>query len=112
MGDISWRVVAQEDAVTHIPPLDFGWRHVGIEVWYNRGLQRYKVCPGPEEDPTCSLRKPGFKINGDHFGYFAHGDAFASARCGTGLEAYQDYVRSFLPHLVEALAFFVPMVEL
>merc|ERR1711988_1762348 len=70
----------------------------GPEEWYDAGLTRYKVCDGAE-DPTCSLRKPGFKINGDHFGYFPQALS-TSAACGAALEQYREEFDSYLPYLV------------
>merc|ERR1712100_1005268 len=70
---VSWRLVYYEDAVAHLPPHDFGWRHVGTEVWYDRTSQHYAICVGGEQgegDPACSLSKPGFKLSQDHFSYF------------------------------------------
>lgn len=87
--------------------MDFGWRHVGTEVWYERGLARFRVCVG-SEDPSCSLRKPGFKINADHFSYFGQ-DQISSGACGA-LDEYRDSVKVYLPVLVEALSMFVPML--
>merc|ERR1712146_275907 len=98
-----------EDAVSHVPPMDFGWRHVGTEVWYDRAFQAFRVCEPSAEDPSCSLRKPGFKINDDHFSYFGQDQLAGGAACGA-LNEYRDSVRVHLPHLVEAMRMFVPLL--
>lgn len=107
---VTWRVVHYEDAVSHVPPMDLGWRHVGTEVWYDRAFEAFRVCaPGAEEDPACSLRKPGFKLNDDHFTYFGQDQLAAGAACGA-LHEYRDSIRLYLPQLVEAMRMFVPML--
>lgn len=39
------RVVHYSDIVPHIPPAALNFYHQGKEVWYDKGMKSYKVCP-------------------------------------------------------------------
>lgn len=58
--DTSWRVTNRYDIVTTIPPLTFGYYHVGTQIWYNyqrwwADIEELKFiqCNGSGEDDTC-----------------------------------------------------------
>ncbi len=42
----SWRFVYNADVVVQLPPVDIFYRHYGFEVWYDRQMQKYKICKG------------------------------------------------------------------
>ena len=54
LGVEHYRVIHNADLVPHLPPTQFGFHHIGTEVWYDEAMVSYRVCDGSGEDPTCS----------------------------------------------------------
>ena len=65
------RITHHKDPVPHLPPSDWGFRHLTTEVFYNELNTSYKVCSSTNsEDPLCSNQ---YLIDGnilDHLTYF------------------------------------------
>lgn len=80
-----YRVVHNKDTVAHVPPcvphlidggciesgfLPFYPIHTMTEVWYEEGMEKYKICNQTiHEDPECSYSVSNNSIN-DHYYYF------------------------------------------
>lgn len=41
----SFRIVDYADQVPHVPQSILGFKHSGYEIWYQRGMENYTVCP-------------------------------------------------------------------
>lgn len=52
----SYRVTHYYDMVPHVPEEFLDYRHISLEIWYNRDNSRYKICTDydNEEDNSCS----------------------------------------------------------
>jgi hypothetical protein len=50
------RVTHGKDPVVHLPPEDFGFRHIQTEIFYQGSVSEgYKICSDDKvEDKTCS----------------------------------------------------------
>merc|ERR1711988_763004 len=98
---ITWRITHNEDPMTHLPPANAGWHHVGTEVFYNEEFSHYRICDGSGEDPFCSASKPALKLNSDHFTYFSVDYAASAISCG-GLGEFGDSIKKTLPSIAES----------
>jgi len=63
-----YRMVNQRDLVPHLPPMAFGFYHVGTEIWFPTNTTSFVVCNGSGEDPKCSDSLHSFQIE-DHLNY-------------------------------------------
>jgi pimeloyl-ACP methyl ester carboxylesterase len=71
----SWfRVVHWNDPVPHVPPADFGFQHVGREVWYDSPSDARIICADGThgEDRDCSDSVAVALAVDDHFTYLGH----------------------------------------
>ena len=60
-----YRVVHNKDQVPHVPQSVLGFKHGGWEVWYQKGMQAYKICPSESKD--CSNQLNILQVNqADH----------------------------------------------
>lgn len=41
----TYRIVHYADQVPHVPQSILGFKHSGFEIWYQRGMQSYQICP-------------------------------------------------------------------
>lgn len=48
----TYRIVNYADQVPHIPQSVLGFKHSGLEIWYQRGMASYRICPS--ESKECS----------------------------------------------------------
>jgi hypothetical protein len=48
----TYRIIDYADQVPHVPQSILGFKHEGFEIWYQRGMQEYKICPS--ESKECS----------------------------------------------------------
>jgi len=61
----TFRVVNYADEVPHIPQSILGFKHSGFEIWYQRGMQQYNICPSESKD--CSNQLNIFQVTqSDH----------------------------------------------
>eukprot|EP00827_Trimyema_finlayi_P004360 TRINITY_DN433_c0_g1_i11.p1 TRINITY_DN433_c0_g1~~TRINITY_DN433_c0_g1_i11.p1 ORF type:complete len:154 (+),score=40.37 TRINITY_DN433_c0_g1_i11:64-525(+) len=65
-----YRIVQHQDIVPHVPMINLGFQHVGVEIWYfeNESLN-HKFCP-TLDDPKCS-DSVKFLRPYDHARYYA-----------------------------------------
>lgn len=63
----TWRVVNQLDIVPHLPPKWLNYHHIATEVWYWN--DKYNICNGSGEDPSCSDSQPLAASIQDHIDY-------------------------------------------
>jgi hypothetical protein len=52
-----YRIVHNADLVPHVPPSPL-YTHEMTEIWYNAGMNSYKVCTNGGEDPSCADSVP------------------------------------------------------
>ena len=61
----TFRIVHYADQVPHIPQSVLGFKHEGFEIWYQRGMQQYTICPSESKD--CSNQLNIFQVTqADH----------------------------------------------
>ena len=48
----SFRVIHYADIVPHLPPIDLNFRHYETQVWYDFGMESFKICSA--EDKNCA----------------------------------------------------------
>lgn len=66
----SWfRLVHWNDAVVHLAPFSFGYKHMAREIWYNEPSDAAMVCDGSGEDADCSLSVAVALVFDDHCSY-------------------------------------------
>ena len=51
----TYRIVHYADEVCHLPQSILGFKHSGWEIWYQRGMQSYKICPSESKDCSNQL---------------------------------------------------------
>jgi hypothetical protein len=61
-------MVNQRDLVPHLPPMAFGFFHVGTEIWFPANETGFVVCNGSGEDPSCSDSIHDYRVE-DHLHY-------------------------------------------
>jgi hypothetical protein len=61
----TYRIVDYADQVPHVPQSILGFKHAGFEIWYQRGMQSYTICPSESKD--CSNQFNVFQVTqADH----------------------------------------------
>eukprot|EP00730_Choanoeca_flexa_P010048 TRINITY_DN14969_c0_g1_i1.p1 TRINITY_DN14969_c0_g1~~TRINITY_DN14969_c0_g1_i1.p1 ORF type:complete len:294 (+),score=48.75 TRINITY_DN14969_c0_g1_i1:60-941(+) len=71
------RMTHQHDMIPHLPPIELDFRHTPTEVWdlsnSSDGKQRYVVCDGSGEDPSCADSVPFWQYSfKDHLTYMGY----------------------------------------
>lgn len=51
----TYRIVNYADQVPHVPQSILGFKHSGYEIWYERGMQSYSICPSESKDCSNQL---------------------------------------------------------
>ena len=62
----TYRIVNYADQVPHVPQSALGFKHEGLEIWYQRGMKDYRICP-TSESKDCSNQLNIFQVTqADH----------------------------------------------
>jgi hypothetical protein len=68
-----YRITNDHDPVPHVPPKEFGFKHLPVEVYFGSNhTEVQSICRNMLEDPRCSNRHIADLNVGDHISYLGY----------------------------------------